>query len=262
MPFQQPDRVRYLTFDSLTLKGLTHAVFTRIGGESRGYLSSLNVGLTVGDDPEIVARNRQHAFQALNRPTSTLSDSWLVHQDHVLIYDAPRPSDQQVPAKADIILTDNPAVTLFMRYADCVPILLYDPVKKAIGLAHAGWQGTVLKVAQSAVAAMQSRYGTHPADLLAAIGPSISPQRYQVGPEVVQQVNQAFGADAPALLPQYGDATHFDLWAANQLTLEQAGLQQVELAGICTADNTADWFSHRAEQGKTGRFGVLLALED
>jgi YfiH family protein len=262
MPFHQPDQVRYLTFDSLTLKGLSHAVFTRQGGESRGYLSTLNVGLTVGDDPQIVARNRQQAFKTLNRSTATLSDSWLVHQDNVLVYDTPRPAKQTIPPKADIILSDNPQVSLFMRYADCVPILLYDPQKRAIGLAHAGWQGTVMKVAQTAVKAMQTCYGSDPAKLLAAIGPSIGPERYEVGPEVVEKVNHSFGPDAHSLLVEYGDSTHFDLWAANQLTLQQAGVRQIEVAGICTASNTQDWFSHRAEQGKTGRFGVLLALEE
>jgi len=262
MPFHQPDRIRYLTFESLDSHRVRHAVFTRNGGESRGYLSSLNVGLTVGDDPEIVARNRLLAFQALNRDTATLSDSWLVHQDNVIVYDSPKSPQQTTPPKADIILTDNPTVSLFMRYADCVPILLYDPVKKAIGLAHAGWQGTVLKVAKTAVEAMHTRYGTNPADLLAAVGPSIGPERYEVGPEVVDRVRNAFGADAPSLLPTFGESTHFDLWAANQLTLQQAGVGQVEVSQICTASNTQDWFSHRAEQGRTGRFGVLLALEE
>jgi len=262
MPFHHSDRIRFLTFESFDNHRVRHAVFTRNGGESRGYLSSLNVGLTVGDDPEIVARNRQSAFRALNRRTDTLSDSWLIHQDQVIVYESPRPPEQTIPPKADIILTDNPVVSLFMRYADCVPILLYDPVKRAIGLAHAGWQGTVLKVAQTAVEAMRAHYGTNPAELLAAIGPSIGPERYEVGPEVVARVRSAFGADAPSLLPEYGESTHFDLWAANQLTLQQAGVRQVEVSQICTASNTQDWFSHRAEQGRTGRFGVLLALEE
>jgi copper oxidase (laccase) domain-containing protein len=109
---------------------------------------------------------------------------------------------------------------------------------------------------------METRYGTRPANLLTAIGPSIGPDRYQVGPEVVEQVKQAFNSEAPSLLPKFGDSTHFDLWAANRLTLIQAGVRQIEEAEICTASNTQDWFSHRAEQGKTGRFGVLLALKD
>ena len=262
MPFSQPDSVRYYTFESLQDAGVTQAVFTRHGGVSGGPWSSLNVGLTVGDDPEKVARNRELSFAAAGRDVRTLSDSWLIHSDDVLIYDQPRPSDQYSPPKADIILTDNPEVSLFMRYADCVPILLVDPVRRAIGLAHAGWKGTVMKVAVRAFSAMAERYGSKPENLLAAVGPSIGPEHYEVGPEVVEQVQAAFGADAGELLPQFGDSTHLDLWAANHLTLAEAGVKEIEVAGLCTAEHTDDWFSHRAEDGKTGRFGVLLALEE
>ncbi len=262
MPFNQPDRVKYFTFDSLTGEGVVHAVFTRHGGESTGPWSSLNVGKTVGDDPKTVARNREHSFNAVGREIATLSDSWLVHGNDVLVYDRPRPAEQKIPPQADIILTDNPAVSLFMRYADCVPVLLVDPMRRALGLAHAGWKGTVLRVAQKAVEAMQARYGSRPEDLLAAIGPSIGPERYEVGPEVVAQVEVAFGPEAAELLPRVGQSVHFDLWQANALTLEEAGVRHIELSGLCTAEHVEDWYSHRAENGKTGRFGVLLALED
>jgi copper oxidase (laccase) domain-containing protein len=109
---------------------------------------------------------------------------------------------------------------------------------------------------------MTAQYGSKPGDMLAGIGPAIGPDRYEVGLEVVAEVQAAFGADAPSLLPQFGTSTHFDLWQANALTLQQAGVRQIELSGQCTAEYTGDWFSHRAEDGKTGRFGVLLALEE
>jgi len=262
MPFTQSNQVRYYQFPLFENAGVLQAVFTRVGGESEGPWQSLNMGLTVGDDPDNVARNRQISFEAVGKPIETLSDSWLVHGHDTHIYDQPRPADWEFPPKADIILTDNPAVSLFMRYADCVPILLVDPVARAIGLAHAGWQGTVQMVGRWAVEAMQSRYGSHPADILAAIGPSISPEYYEVGAEVIAQVHHAFGPDASRLLPQFGDSIHLDLWAANWLSLEKAGVQQIESSGLCTAANPDDWYSHRAQKGKTGRFGVLLALEE
>jgi YfiH family protein len=236
-------------------------VFTRHGGVSPEPWDSLNVGLTVGDDPENVARNRERSFKAAGRPIASLSDSWLVHGADVYIYETPRVQDSNPPPQADIILTDNPEVSLFMRYADCVPVLLVDPVKRAIGLAHAGWQGTVKQVGAVAVSAMTARYGSQPADLLAGVGPSIGPEKYEIGPEVAEQVQIAFGEDAEALLPRFGDSVHFDLWAANRLSLEQAGVRQIEVAGLCTFEQNADWFSHRAERGQTGRFGALLALE-
>ncbi len=192
----------------------------------------------------------------------TLSDSWLIHGHDTHIYEKPRPAEWEFPPKADIILTNNPQVSLFMRYADCVPILLVDPVQRAIGLAHAGWQGTVQKVGRHAIEAMQARYNSRPEDILAAIGPAIGPQRYEIGPEVAAQVRQAFGPDAEELLPRFGSATHFDLWAANQLTLEKAGVHHIEGSELCTAANPGDWFSHRGQNGKTGRFGILLALEE
>lgn len=262
MPFHQPDQIKYFTFESFSALGVRHAVFTRQGGVSQPPWDSLNMGLTVGDDPAAVMRNWVLAFETVGRDEVTLSDSWLVHGSNVLVYEQPRPKAQKTPPKADIILTDKPEVSLFMRYADCTPILLVDPVRRALGLAHAGWKGTVLKVAQRAVEAMIAQYGSRPQDLYAGIGPAIGPARYEVGPEVVAEVREAFGADAAELLPRFGTSTHFDLWRANWLSLEQAGVQHIELSGLCTVAQNEDWFSHRAEHGKTGRFGVLLALEE
>ncbi|HAE60313.1 MAG TPA: multicopper polyphenol oxidase, partial [Anaerolineae bacterium] len=127
------------------------------------------------------------------------------------------------------------------------------------------WLGTVRKAAMATVAAMQSAYGSNPAEMLAAIGPSIGPDHYEVGPDVVEKANLAFGADAQSLFHQNGgQRPHFDLWAANRLALRQAGLQDqnIETAGMCTACNPQDWYSHREQKGKTGRFGALIALRD
>jgi hypothetical protein len=131
-----------------------------------------------------------------------------------------------------------------------------------VGLAHAGWQGTVKRVAAAAVATMQSAYGSHLADIRAAIGPSIGAHHYTVGAEVVERVQATFGERAPELLPAHAGAVQFDLWAANRLVLEQSGVRQIEVAGICTACGLQDWYSHRGEHGKTGRFGAMIALKD
>jgi polyphenol oxidase len=162
--------------------------------------------------------------------------------------------------KADAIITDNPEVTLFMRFADCTPIMLYDPIKKAVGIVHAGWLGTVKQIAGQAVEGMRAAFGSRPADILAAIGPSIGPDHYEVGPDVIEQARYSFGKDADGLLPDHKDRVHFDLWKANKLSLERAGVGQVEVAGLCTACNPDDWYSHRAQKGKTGRFGALIAI--
>jgi YfiH family protein len=148
-----------------------------------------------------------------------------------------------------------------MRFADCVPIFLYDPVRKAVGLVHAGWKGTVGKAAAVAVQAFQVAFGCQSKDILAGIGPSICRDCYPVGSDVVQEVEKAFGPKAERYIQHSNGIPHFDLWSANQDLLASAGVTQIELAQICTATNTQDWYSHRAEEGETGRFGVIIALK-
>jgi polyphenol oxidase len=259
MSFHTTDGVRYFTFDIFPASSITQAVFTRHGGLSPEPWSSLNVGGTVGDERERVLENRMRSFRALGRDPHSIFDVWQVHSADVVIADAPHFS-RPPEFKADAILTDKPDVTLFMRFADCVPILLYDPKKNVAGIVHAGWQGTVSKILRETVKAMRVTYGSNPADILAAIGPSIGPDHYEIGPDVIERVRAAFNGNLDALLHTHDGHVHFDLWAANRLTLEQAGVGQVEVAGLCTACHPEDWYSHRAQKGKTGRFGALIGL--
>lgn len=264
MPFHLSGGLRYYTFESLSSSRLVHAVFTRHGGVSPEPWSALNVGALVGDDPQRVSENRLRAFEAAGRSLGSMYDVWQVHGREVVCAQSPRPLDQP-HIQADAILTDRPDLTLFMRFADCVPILLHDPKRGVIGVAHAGWQGTVIGVAAAAVQEMQSAYHSNPPDILAAIGPSVCTRHYEVGTEVVDQVLQAFGPDADKVLSHgNGELTpgkaYFDLWSANRMMLERVGVRQIEISGICTACHPEDWYSHRAEKGKTGRFGVLIGM--
>jgi YfiH family protein len=259
MPFSLKNALRFFTF-TIFPDDVTQAIFTRQGGVSPPPWDSLNVGGAIGDDIAHVRENRIRSFEALGRPPESIFDVWQVHSATVVIADAPRPLDTQYQ-KADIILTDNPRVTLFMRFADCTPVFLYDPQKKAIGLVHSGWLGTVRAASLSAVQAMQDRYGSHPGDILAAIGPSIGPDHYEIGSDVIAQVQQSFGSQAGELLEERDQRVYFNLWKANQTLLEQSGVEKIEQAGLCTACNQGDWYSHRGENGKTGRFGALLALK-
>ena len=151
-----------------------------------------------------------------------------------------------------------------MRFADCVPVLLYDPGKKVCGMVHAGWMGTVTKIAAGTIQVMRNRFGTDPQDILAVIGPSIGQHHYEVGADVIARIRDAFGADASGLLQTLAgmqvDKAQLDLWAANRLVLEESGVRQVEISGICTACHLEDWYSHRGEAGRTGRFGALIHL--
>jgi YfiH family protein len=259
MSFLSRGGLRLYQFDSFG-PDVFQAVFTRRGGVSPEPWNSLNLGSTVGDDLDRVRENRMRAFAAADRDPASLFDVWQVHGVDVAIAEVPHPPGSP-HQQADIILTDKPGLTLLMRFADCVPILLHDPVRKAAGIAHAGWLGTVRGTARVAVEAMRSRYGSDPADILAAIGPSIGPDHYEVGTDVVIQVRQAFGQDASGLLASRDGHAYLDLWAANRLLLEQAGVRQVETSGLCTACALTDWYSHRLEKGRTGRFGAMIALK-
>lgn len=260
MPYTHTkDGIRYYHFKILEGPGLQQAVFTRRGGVSPEPWKGLNVGGTVGDDAQRVSENCRRALCALGRAPESVYDVWQVHGRVVVSTDRPR-REHEPHLKADGILTNRPQVTLFMRFADCVPVLLFDPVKRVIGVVHSGWQGTVQRAAAAAVEAMQARYGSRPGDLLAGIGPSIGPDHYEVGPDVVREVHQAFPSHAESLLVPHNGRFRFDLWQANRLVLNECGVHQVEVAEVCTACNLEDWYSHRAEGGKTGRFGALLAL--
>lgn len=257
MPFQQNDSIRYFHFDTIPVP---HAVFTRQGGLSPEPWNSLNVGGTVGDDLARVRANRNLSLQALGCDPTTVFDVWQVHSADVVCASAPRPDSESV-RQADIILTDKSKLTLYMRFADCVPILLHDPRRGVIGVAHAGWLGTLHDVATSTIHAMQKQYGSNPADVVAGIGPSIGPDHYEIGADVILKVMEKFGDESERLLKSHNGKIHFDLWKTNKLLLERAGVGTIEVAGICTACNTQDWFSHRAEKGRTGRFGALISLQ-
>jgi YfiH family protein len=141
--------------------------------------------------------------------------------------------------------------------------MLFDPVRKVIGMAHAGWQGTVKQIAAKTVCAMKENYGSDPKDMYAAIGPSIGPDHYEVGVDVVKKTEESFKDDTRKLLINENGSIHLNLWEANKLALEYIGVKNIYCAEICTACNTIDWFSHRGEKeknGKTGRFCAVLAM--
>lgn len=246
-------------FDSFPGAQVVQGIFTRHGGVSPQPWKSLNLGGLNGDSRENVIENRRRIFDSLNRPVETIYDVWQVHSADVICPQQPRRLDSQ-HQKADAIATNRPDITLFMRFADCVPVFFYDPVKRVVAIAHAGWQGTVKNIVARTVETMQAKFGSQPADILAGIGPSIGPDHYEVGDDVVQAVRGVLGERSPEVFSRKNGRFQLDLWGTNQILLEQAGVRCVEVAGICTACHMHDWYSHRGEHGVTGRFGALLAL--
>lgn len=259
MPFQELGTLRAFQFASFESIPVDHAIFTRRGGVSPDPWASLNLGGTVGDERERVLANKRRVLEAFGRDPATLFEVWQVHSADVVLAREPRRAAELT--RADALITDSPNVTLLMRFADCVPILLADPVRGAIGLVHAGWLGTVRQAAAAAVRAMTSAFGSRAQDLVAGIGPSIGPDHYPVGEEVVGQVRGVFGDAADGMILPTNGRSHLDLWAANRRLLHNAGVERIEVARICTACHLDDWYSHRGESGHTGRFGAVVALQ-
>lgn len=260
-------QLAYYTFPHLALPGVHHAISTRLGGFSHGPYASLNLSYSVGDDPPVVAGNRRRFYAAIGVLELQVVSSHQVHSvtvQHVTAGARGRGAispGSAIPA-TDGLVTAERGVYLFMRFADCVPILLYDPVRQAVAMLHAGWRGTVGMVAGIALQTMSAAFGSRPADVLAAIGPAIGPCHYTVREDVASQVRAALPFADRVLQPTGPESYVLDLPQANRELLIAAGVPQgaIVLSGLCTACHTDEFYSHRAEAGQTGRFGAIIGL--
>ena len=260
MSFRQSGSIKYYTCDELPSSKLIHGVFTRRGGVSPVPWDSLNLGGMNGDNNSNVIENRKRIFNSVGLPVDSIYDAWQVHGTDVICTDKPRPLDT-AHLRADAIITNTPGVTLFMRFADCVPIFLYDPNHHVIGMVHAGWIGTVQRLAGISVEVMGEKYKSLPEDIQAVIGPSIGPDHFQIGADVEKKVKESFGLYSEDLLFRRDRKMFLDLWKANYYGLSDVGVKKIHGMGICTACHLEDWYSHRGEHGNTGRFGALIALK-
>ncbi|MBN1259578.1 MAG: peptidoglycan editing factor PgeF [Anaerolineae bacterium] len=234
-----------------------HALLTRIGGVSEGHCASLNLGSTVRDDPDAVVENHRRAFQAFGVTRDQIVSPYQVHGNHVARVG--RTDGGSVIAATDALICQEPGVALLLRFADCAPVLFYDPIHRAIGLAHAGWRGVVAGIVPATIQAMQTAFDTASEDLWAGIGPAIGPEHYAVGPEVVEAISATLAPETQ-VAPQREGQWFLDLPKAVEAQLRLAGVQQIARSGLDTAGNTDEWYSHRAEAGRTGRFGVLVMM--
>lgn len=239
---------------------LTHAIFSRRGGFSQAPFDTLNLGSSVGDDPQAVKKNFEQVYRLTQiTPEQTVS-CHLIHSADILTINPA--NQQQLMGRADGLVTGTPNIFLAMRFADCTPLIIFDPVRGAVGLTHAGWRGTMQNIAGATVRRMVQQLGCRPGDMIAVIGPAIGPCCYEVGPEVMAAAAASFEDTASLFTRRNGNANHahFNLWEANRQQLAAAGVRQVIQSGLCTACHTDTFFSHRAERGRTGRFGVILGL--
>lgn len=182
------------------------------------------------------------------------------HSDRIAIVST---DDLNTIADTDALITNDPNLFVCVQTADCVPILLFDPEKKVVAVIHAGWRGTVSKIAQKTVHQMIEKFGCQPSGIIAGIGPSIHMHAYEVGPEVVEAVEAAFSNSAALLKPSLNEGhAYLDLWEANQTVLVEAGIQEenIEIMGLCSFEHADLFYSARREGSETGRMvsGIRL----
>lgn len=262
-----PVSIPYFQFVRLSgYDQIRHAVFTRRGGVSLPPYDTLNLSVSVPDDQENVLANRSRAYSIHQRTNDTLVHAYLIHGSNIAR--VTQKDNARYVGPVDGLITNEPGCGLTMNFADCAPILLYDPVRQAIGLGHAGWQGVIKDLPGSLVRGMTDAFGSSPGDIIAGIGPCIDRCCYEVGRTVISAVENGFSDGQSLLIPPSKNGSpetaeekkHFDLPEANRRRLEQAGVKKIESSGLCTACRTDLFFSHRAEKGQTGRFGALLIL--
>ncbi len=258
---------KYLSFDILEETGLVKQAFTtRNGGISPIPFNTLNLGFNTGEDPEIIRANHQRIAQALEVDSRRMVRGEQVHGLEIQVVTEQNQGGVWEPDKVlphtDGLITNQPGIMLASYYADCVPILLLDPRQKAIALLHAGWKGTVGKIAALGVQALQKNFGTRPDDCRAVIAPSVGLCCYQVGEDVASQFRANY-ADWPEFMQADGlEKFRLDLKKANRQALEEAGVRQIALIDLCTCCR-ADWFfSYRRQKGKCGRMASLLMLQE
>lgn len=231
---------------------------TRLGGVSRPPFATLNVGSHVGDEPADVGENRRRLSEAAGVPHGWAT----VEQVHGAdVVTADRAAGAPL-GRADALITDRPGLPLAIFTADCTAVYVYDPVRRAIGLAHAGWRGTAAGIVGRVLAAMARAYGTTASDCHAAIAPSIGGCCYEVDAAVIDQLRHF--AWLPDVIREVRPGHWLlDLWLANHRQLQAAGVHpdNITMSGLCTACHTELFFSHRAEAGRTGRQAAVLTLD-
>lgn len=264
------DGVQYLEFPLLAnTDAVRHGISTRIGGVSEGIYSSMNLSFTRGDKKEPVLENYRRIGAAIGVAPGHMTGSQQTHTTNIRKVTETDMGKGIVRERdyADIdgMITNIPGICLVTYYADCVPLLFVDPVRRAIGASHSGWRGTVNKMGQATIEAMQREYGCRPEDIKAAVGPSICQDCYEVSEDVILEFQRAFPQkEWDTLFYKKPDGKYqLNLWKANERILLDAGIKRANLAvtNLCTCCNPELLFSHRASHGKRGNLAAFLALK-
>lgn len=256
--------VPYLSFPLIEQTGIVnHGFSTKLGGVSTGHCATMNISITRGDSPEAVAENKRRIGAAIGVKPEDMTFTHQTHTTNVAVVEEGMRGGRFM--ETDGMVTDVPGICLVTFYADCVPLYFVDPVNRAIGLSHSGWRGTVHRMGKVTIDKMEKTYGTKPEDVIAAIGPSICQDCYEVSTDVIQEFKANFREDCWEHLFYETDNGKYQLslWKANEYVLLETGVRREHIAvtNVCTHCNPDVLFSHRTTGEKRGNLSAFLALK-
>lgn len=260
--------VPFLQFPIFDGYPLVHGFSTRLGGVSGGDCATMNMSFTTGDVEADVVENHRRFARAVGYDTQELVLTDQVHSTNILAVGKGDCGEglqaERTIRETDGLMTNEKGVILMTFFADCVPLLFYDPVRQVVGNVHSGWRGTAGKIGRRLVEAMKEEYGSQPEDIRAVVGPSICRSCYEVDREVIGKFNEVFDPKFRDELYDEKPNGHFqlDLWAANRIILEEAGLkpEHICVSGVCTYEHPEELFSHRFTNGRRGALSAVIGL--
>lgn len=262
--------VPYLEYPMITETGIVkHGFSTRLGGVSKDCFASMNLSFTRGDYEADVRENFRRIAEEIGVECENLVFSQQTHTTNVrVVTEEDRGIGFARPLEytdVDGLVTNVPGICLVTFYADCVPLYFVDPVKKAIGLSHSGWRGTVGKIGKMTVELMQKEYGCDPKDIIAAVGPSICQDCYEVSEDVIEKFKENFDENSWESLfyKKENGKYQLNLWKANEWIFKEAGIlsEHISVTNVCTHCNSDILYSHRKTGNKRGNLAAFLALK-
>lgn len=252
--------------------GLQHGFSTRKGGVSKEHLASLNLSFSVEDAKENVLENFRRIGERFGKTPEDFVLSKQSHETKVLKVgrkDRGKGITKERDYEGiDALITDEEGLILSCFSADCVPILFYDPIHKAVGACHSGWRGTKGKIIRNVVEEMSKHFSSNPEDILIAIGPSISKEQYIVSEDLGLSFLEDYpdlGEDEASPMQRISkDKFQLDLWDLNRRIALDSGIREehISISGYCTMENPELFFSHRYSQGRRGLQGAFICLQD
>ena len=256
------EQLEYLVAEGI---GVPHCFTTRLGGVSTGTLSSMNIGLSRGDDPENVAENYRILGKSIGFDPMKLVLTKQIHSDSVVSVgqeDWGKHMIQEASPICDALITNTPGTALVVFTADCTPILLWDSVTGAVGAVHAGWRGTAADIAGKTVAAMCREFGCLPGNLHAAIGPNLGACCFETDADVPEAMAETFGPAVWEYIRPIGNKFYVNLKAINALALRRAGVNHIEISTDCTRCNPHKYWSHRFHGPTRGSQGAIILCKE